>query len=61
MADQNLRINIQFNADNTQAKRSINDLSASLKQISQTEITIPNGSIDQAVKSANQLYQQKYS
>ena len=57
MADQNLRVNIQFNADNTQAKRSINDLSASLKQISQTEITIPNGSIDQAVKSANQLHQ----
>ena len=57
MADQNLRVNIQFNADNTQAKRSINDLSASLKQISQTEITIPNGSIDQAIKSANQLHQ----
>ena len=55
MADQNIHVNIQFDADNTRAKRSINELSATLNQISQTEITIPHGSIDQAVKSANQL------
>lgn len=55
MAGQQITVGINFNANVSQAKAAIDSLSQSLTKIKETQIVVQNGSIQQAVQSANQL------
>lgn len=55
MANNQIRVGIQFTADTTQAKQQIQNLQNTLQQISNTPIAVQGGNIDQAVNSAKHL------
>ena len=54
---QNIQVNMQFNADTSNATSQIQQLQNTLKSIATTHVNVQGGSIDQAVQSAQLLSQ----
>ena len=53
----NIQVNMQFNADTSNAQSQIQQLQSTLKSIATTHVNVQGGSIDQAVHSAQMLSQ----
>lgn len=52
-----IAVDLMFNANTSQARAQIEQLASTLQQIKNTQVTIDQGSISNAVQSANQLQQ----